>query len=250
MSRFVASSAKLAVLTSVAAVLVAQPAAATITHVYDRGTVYSSINMCRPLSSGESLADIVPAQPEINCLPESPGGDINVAFTWADGVVLSGIWSPNASGNLPGVSVTDGSHAALITETGDTFDQPWTLANGSTSNIVNVVLSALGAPDMGFDTDTGTDPYHAAGGFPLYLDASSVWNGDLTVTYDRYTNWDGTTDMFHRMTLAFGAQTPLIQGSNMVFVQDTDEIPLPASPALVMLGVAMLASARRRQAKK
>lgn len=247
MSRFVAGSATLAVLTGVATLIISQPSAAgTIDYVHDRSTVYSSINMCRPISSGESLADIVPPGPSNNCLPESHVGDINVEFTWADSTVLSGVWSPNASGVLPGASVDGSGHSALITETGDTFNNPWTLANNtSASDIVKVVMSALGTPDMGFDTDDGTNPNHGEAGFDLYLDISSAWDGDLTVTYDWWNNWNGTTDIFHRMTLDFAVSTPLVQGANMVFYQDTDEIPLPASPTLMLLGLALLARVRR-----
>ncbi len=99
---------------------------------------------------------------------------------------------------------------------------------------------------MGFDTDDGTNPGHGAGGFPLFLDATSVWNGTAEADYDWWNDWASTTDMFHRMTVTFDASSLVTAGAPMVFLQDTDEVPLPPPAALMVFGVAGLLQARRR----
>ena len=211
---------------------------AVISYSYDRTTPYSSIEMCRTQSTGESLTDSVPAQPDVFCHRETPGGDIGVTINWADSSSDAGIWAAGAVGGLPGVSLGAGGNFATLSETGDTFIENWTLLNlgGSNSAITRIVLTALGAPDMGFDTDDGANPNHGAGGFPLLFISASNWNGSVNVAYDRWNNWNGTTDMFHRMTLTFVDNLPV--GSNFVFQQDTDEIPLPGTLSLVLIGLA------------
>lgn len=217
-----------------------------ITYIYDRSTVYSDVEMARVWSSGESLADLVPAQPDVPAAREAAGGDIAITFVWADLFTATGVWNfPPGSGTLPGVSFAATGHSGFIGQTGDTFGEPWEIRNGdSTAAITRVVLSARGTPDMGFDTDDGSNANHGAAGFPL-IDVSLL-TGDLTVTYDWWNNWNDTTDMFHRMTLDFA--TPLPANTSFVFLQDTDEIPAPAPLALLGLGLVGLRLMRRRPA--
>jgi hypothetical protein len=238
----------LSALLAVPMVMSSNPANAAIVHHYDRSSAYSSIEMCRPGSSGESLADQIPATPAIGCVREQVLGDIRIDVSWADGASGSEIWSSDAGNGNPGVTVAAGTHSARLSQTGDTFSKPWTLSNiSTTSGILEVVMTALGAPDMGFDTDNGSAPFHGDAGFPLYLDATSAWNGDLDVYYDRWNNWNGTTDIFHRMTMEFADATPVVADADMVFYQDTDEVPVPAAALLVMTGLLGIAATRKRR---
>lgn len=236
-----------ALLVSPSLLLSHQAGAAVINHHYDWDTAYSNVNMCRPISSGESLADMLPAQPPVQCAEETALGDILVAISWSDGEFGSAIWGSDAGNGLPGVTVTStGGYSARLSQTGDTFSLPWTLSNLAQGTfITEVVMTARGTPDMGFDTDAGNNPGHGAGGYPLFLDASSVWDGTLEVFYDLWNDWNDTTDIFHRMTLAFDDQTPVASGADIVFYQDTDEIPLPSPAVLLLPGLAGLAWGRR-----
>lgn len=60
--------------------------AATINHTFDRNTVYSSIEMTRTFSTGETLAGL--EYPGVSPFG-SVAGDILVEIMWQDGTTLS-----------------------------------------------------------------------------------------------------------------------------------------------------------------
>jgi hypothetical protein len=248
--------------------------AATITHVFDRSSVFTSLDMCRFTSSGSSLADQTGAGGGGTCAAESAAGDISATFKWRDGTTATGTWTDPSGKDLTGTGpvlfpgiATPGVHfdfaktdsntgqtlhyRGFVEQAGDTFANPWEIFNGGSAyDLVQVVLTARGTPDMGFDTDAGSNPNNGAGGFALYLASQSQWGASpsdtANVTYDQWNNWNGTTDMFHRMTIDF--TTALAPTTSFVFFQDTDEIPAPASLALLGAVLAGIPALRRRRA--
>ncbi len=245
---------------------VSATAAVTVNHILDRSSVFSTSNMCRVVSSGQTLANGA-AGGSGNCGYDPIGGDIVVDFLWADGQTASAIWSDPSGKNLaaggpvlfPGVAApgvhfdftnANGTYRGFVEQSGDTISEPWEIRNGnSTQNLVQVILRSVIAngPVMGFDTDDGTDPNHGAAGFLLSADdALSTYAGTIDVTYDLFNNWAGTTDMFHRMTIDF--VTPMANTNSLVFRQDTDEIPEPMTIGMVGMGIAAIAWVRRRSA--
>jgi hypothetical protein len=245
-------------------------AMAAVTYSYDRNTVYSSVEMNRSFSTGESLATDNPGPYFNPSAPEtSGGGDIRATFIWTDGTSLSGIWQNPSGKNLGGVdqvlfpgvpapgvhfdvSQTTPFYRGFVEQSGDTFANPWEIRNGSSAfGIAQVILEAIGTPDMGFDTDDGANPGQGSGGFSLVVDPLSQYTGNVRVDYDRWNNWNGTTDMFHRMTINFTDQGGLLPTTSFVFLQDTDEvaIPAPMSAALLASGLGLMVAVRRRRQK-
>lgn len=235
-------------------------ASATVTHVYDRSSVYANIEMTQVTSSGESLANGAPIGPPPH---ESSTPDLTVQVRWADGTTSGPLnWSLNSGKDLtdtspvlypnvavPGVSfkLPGDTLASFVDQSGDTFILPWEIRNLSSAAINQVVFSALGTPDMGFDTDNGSNPINGAGGFPLYLVTDSH---DLTVTYDWFNNWNKSTDMFHRMTLDFDSSSLLQPNQSLAFYQDTDELYIPEPGTLALFGLAFAGLAALRQRRQ
>lgn len=236
-----------------------------IDHTFDRSEVFAD-HYLYPPSTGESLADLYYYQgppPHETVTP-----DILVDVLWSDGTTASALWGGSSNKSLlpnhgavlypdfdvPGVSfnfsVGQDIYSAFVEQSGSTYSMPWELRNLSSSTyaIEQVIFSARGTQlpsllwqyDMGFDTDAGDNPGNGELGFTLFVhDILNQWEGNLNVHYDWFNNWNGTTDMFHRMTLNFGLDSFLAPGTSFVYYQDTDEllVPEPGTLALLSLGL-------------
>ncbi len=155
-----------------------------------------------------------------------------------------------------------GAGAALgtgwsLSQTGDTFVSPWTLANATGTGLLGLLIDA-GVGDTVFDVDfapfPGTDGSADGNTFELTAGGDPY---DIDVTYSDRVALIGDPpvgDLWRRLRIVFDGAA-LRSGDSISYLADTDnlslagdirEVPEPGTIALLGFGVAFVARRRRR----
>ncbi|MBN1591209.1 MAG: hypothetical protein JW888_16980 [Pirellulales bacterium] len=215
---------RLIVLLGLLALLVGTtPSYGTVTVVYEAGT----LNLTEALTGFGTTGDLM----EGMTLTALFGDNSTETATWAS------LGAP--SGKAQGTGW-------FVSESGDTWDQNWTLQNNTGQSLVSLVIDA-GLGDTVFDAINGNylTP-GSANGKPFQMTGGDSSLNILATYYDEVA-LDGTLpmgDLYRFLRIDFLNAGQFSSGSTMTFVMDTDNIqfagdinPVPEPATLLIWSV-------------
>ncbi|WP_055075837.1 hypothetical protein [Pseudanabaena sp. 'Roaring Creek'] len=178
---------------------------------------------------------------------------MQVRVTFADNTTSTGVWS--AINFYSGVASADGW---TLSQSGDTFGNPWTFSNNSSKTISSLFINAIAGSTL-FDRtnpDPGT-PGSAAGWDFTPVSGSSP----TSFTYSNIVNLVGQPavgDLYAALTINW--DSGFSTGSNLSFIADTDSAisvidssnpqPVPVPAAFMGIGLAGAFFAKREISRR